>query len=365
MVSGRCGVGKGALAWFVAGSLLLANACSGDGDVSFDPPPDRNDRAGSGGSKPNNTPAAGASTAGESNANSGSTQGGSAHAGNQSSAGNDTGGRGNAGGASAGSGGTAGSATAGSSSGGIGGVAGAAGSTSGAGGTTAGNGGSTAGHGGSTAGNGGSTAGHGGSTAGNGGSTAGNGGSTAGDGGMGGDGGIAGGDGGVGGDGGSGGDVGSGGDSGTGDGDCVAANFGGHGYYFCGVVDSAAAAFAKCQALDMSMLSVESMAENTFALGKQKSNSWLGGTDTLEEGEWRWTSTGAVFWDGGPKGTASEGPIDDVYDDFLVGQPNDKGADGTHENCLAISASGWIDVGCTLSTLRAACESTARVPPTP
>jgi hypothetical protein len=107
----------------------------------------------------------------------------------------------------------------------------------------------------------------------------------------------------------------------------------------------------------MTMLSIESLAENTFVRSKQQGSSWLGGTDALEESEWRWTSTGSVFWDGGPKGTEIEGPVDGAYNDFLAGQPNDNGANETHENCLAISASGWNDVGCTISTLRAACES--------
>ena len=339
MVVGWFGVGKGALACFFVGSLLLANACSADGEVSFDPPPDVN--GGSGGGRLSNSHGGGG---GVSSAGSDSALGGFAQGGHRA-------------GSDAGDSGAAGSAVAGNSSGGhagMGGVAGTAGSASGAGGK-AGNGGSNAGNGGSNVGNGG-MAGKGGSNAGNGG-MAGNGGSNAGNGGMAGNGGSNAGNGGM---------AGMSGSGGGGNGDCVAATFGGHGYYFCGVVDSAAAAFTKCQALGMSLLSVESKAENTFALGKQKNNSWLGGTDALEEGEWQWTSTGVVFWDGGPKGTEIEGPIDGVFSDFLVGQPNDDGADETHENCLAISASGWIDVDCTLSTLRAACESTdPSVPPNP
>ena len=330
-MAGRLGVGQGALAWMLAGSLLLANACSGDSDVTFAPPPDTNGgNAGSGGnSKLNNTHGggSGASTAGGSNASSGSAHGGSAQGGNDN-AGSDTGGNATAGNATAGNAtagsGTAGSGTsgrgnAGSSAGGMagmGGVAGTAGSASGAGGK-AGNGGA-AGNGGTTAGNGGTA------------------GTTAGNGGM----------------------AGMSGSGGGGSGDCVAASFGGHSYYFCGVVDSATAAFSKCQGLGMAMISVETMAENTFALGKQKGSSWLGGTDQLEEGEWRWASTGTLFWEGGPKGTEIDGTIDGMYNDFLVDQPNDNGADETHENCLGISASGWNDLACTLGTLRAACEST-------
>jgi hypothetical protein len=262
MASCRFGVGQGAIAWFVMGSLLLASACSSDSNVLFDdaPPSSSGGNASSGGSGSGS----GAAASGGSGAESGSGQGGQA-------------------------GGAAGSSTAGTASG--------AGSDNGGSNT-----GGVAGKGGSN--NGGR-------------STGGNSGSA----------GAAGSD------------------------ECTAASFGQHTYYFCGLVDSAPLAAAKCQSLGMSMLSIESELENAFVLGKQKGSSWLGGTDELSEGHWIWASSGVMFWDEGQA-------IPNVYENFQPQQPNDNGADGAHENCLVLTADGWNDVLCSLDGFRAACEST-------
>jgi hypothetical protein len=149
----------------------------------------------------------------------------------------------------------------------------------------------------------------------------------------------------------------SGGGGSGGPGECKAATHGGHNYYFCGVVASAPAALALCQSLGMGMITVDSADENAFIVSKQLGGSWLGGTDELQEGQWRWGTNGKLFWDGGPKDGLDDGAIDGVYDDFLSGQPNDSNDDGLPENCLGISADGWNDLACTISTLRAACES--------
>jgi hypothetical protein len=300
----RCfGVGQGApslatvlgktTAWFVAGSLVMASACSSDSNVDFTPtsPSGAGDASG-GGTKPSGSGSgSGAAQSGGSNGASGEAQGGTSN--------------------SAGSNATAGKNSGGNSQGGNGGTSNNGGTTSEGGSANGGNAGNGSG---GKAGSGGSA---------NGGNAGGGGGNS----------------------------------------DCVLATFGGHSYYFCGVVDSAPAAYAKCQSLGMKMVEIESLAEHTFVLGKQKGQSWLGGTDELKEGEWRWASTTQVFWDGGPSVDfgGKDGRVDGVYSNFIVGQPNDTNVDGFHENCLAINANGWNDLYCNLTGVRAACEAAGPV----
>jgi hypothetical protein len=307
-------------AWVVAGSLLMASACSSDSSVDFDATTPGGGDSGSGGTNPNSSGSGSGATqsAGGSNGTAGESEGGTSN--------------------NAGS-----SATAGKSSGGQ--AQGGKANNGGSGGTNGGGGKAGSASGGSNAGNGGSA--NGGSA--NGGSAGTT--STAGSGGVAGSAGTAG----------SGGSSGAGG--GGGNSDCVAAAFGGHAYYFCGVVDSAPAAYAKCQSLGMKMVEIESLAEQAFVLGKQKGQSWLGGTDELKEGEWRWASTMQVFWDGGPRGDfgGKDGRVDGVYSNFIVGQPNNDNVDGFPENCLASNANGWNDLYCNLTGIRAACEGSGPV----
>ena len=296
----RFNVGQGALVWSFATSLVLSSACSSDSGVSFDPPP-----TGVGG----DSPSGGSKLTGGSGSNSGASDSGGSNAvaGSSSEAGHSMGGTASEGGKANDAGSNAGGTAGANSMAGAGGKGGTSG-MAGAGGK----------------------------------------GGTAGAGGKGGAG--AGG-------GGAGGASGAGGGGGTGgNGDCTLATFAGHSYAFCGKVDSATAAFTKCQGLGMSMVSVESKEENAFIVGKQLGSSWLGGTDQLVESEWRWTSSGALFWNGAPKGTLpTDGKIDGVYSNFIAGQPNNTG-DNVPENCSVITASGWNDLACGLPDFRATCE---------
>jgi hypothetical protein len=166
-----------------------------------------------------------------------------------------------------------------------------------------------------------------------------------------------GGSGGAGGKGGAGGTTAGGGGSGTAGGgggdECVLAKFEGHNYAFCGEVASAAAASAQCTSLGMDMVAIESEPENAFVLDKQAGLSWLGGSDELEEGHWVWASTGKSFWE--------HDAVDGVYSNFVEGQPSNMDNMNEPENCLGITDAGWNDLGCDLTTLRAACESSGPV----
>jgi hypothetical protein len=68
---------------------------------------------------------------------------------------------------------------------------------------------------------------------------------------------------------------------------------------------------------------------------------WLGATDQVVEGEWRWYD-GALFWAGAAAGT----PQGALYDNWASAQPNDGGG---AEDCAAIQhniQASWQDIGC-------------------
>lgn len=309
MASRSLRVGQGRIGFIVA-AVLLATACSSDSSVSFDPdvPGGDDDMAASGSSN---------GTSGKGNASSGSSNG---------TAGNDsdpTAGSDSVAGKQAGGAGTGGTATSGGKNSGNGGSAG-----NGVAGQAGGTGGSSAGMAGMPNGGSAGTAG------------TGAGGTSAGMAGMGG----------VAGTSGSGGTAGAGGSSG---GSCTTSAFGGHNYAFCGAVDSATAAYQKCQALGMQLASIESKMENDYLAGKIKSASWLGASDELEEGEWRWVSSTLVFWDGKK--------VDGMYVNWIDGQPNNMDNSGAPENCLVLTASGWNDIACDKKDIRPLCESTGPV----
>jgi hypothetical protein len=320
-------LGQGASLGLVTVSLLLVSACSGDSSVDFDPVTNPQD-GGSGGSDSNHD--GNAAKAGTASGGSG-TQAGSGHAGNETSAGaggadggNDTGGTTAAGKGGTGNGGKAGSG--GSANGGKGGTD-SGGGKGGKGGTDAGGGKGGTDTGGTAGGGKGGSAG-------------------GGAGGAGGKGGSAGG--GAGGKGG-------GGSGGADGGGCTSGTFGNSAYYFCGIVDSAALAAQKCESLGMTLITIQSPEENAFVAGKIKSSAWLGGSDALKEGDWYWLDQ-TLF-------TQDSKPVDAVYSNWAEGQPNNNGASGASENCVALLPAGvsitsakWNDLACDLTGMRAACE---------
>jgi len=283
-------------------AVLLATACSSDSSVSFDPNvpsgDDDDDMAASGSS--NGTSGKGNASSGSGNSTAGTD--GDPTAGSNATAGMDGGGASNGGTPASGGKdpGTAGSASNGGVAGQSGGMGSSAGMPNGASAGMAGMGGTTAGMGGSSGASG----------------TAGTGGS-------------------------------------SGGGACTMSAFGGHNYAFCGTVESATAAYQKCQSLGMQPASVESKMENDFLVSKMKATSWLGGSDELQEGEWRWASSNLVFWDGKK--------VDGMYANWLDGQPNNMDNSGAPENCLVITTSGWKDIACDKADMRALCESTGPV----
>ena len=302
-------------------AALLASACSGSGDVSFDP-------------------VAGSSSVGASGG------AGSSGGSKQSSAGTSSGGAQNGAGTSSGAGTTAGNGpNAGSSNGGTDAGGTNAGGTD-SGGTDAGgtdSGGTDSGGSSGSAGSGGTPAGAG----------------SGGKGGMGGMGGMGGGPSCTPND-----EVCDGIDNdcdkvadpiGTCPDGCTGASFAGHVYYFCGVVESAAAAATTCAGYQLGVVAIESEAENDFVISKLKGSSWLGASDAADEQHWTWLNTGATFWE--------HGAIDGQYHNWQADQPNNDNDNGLGENCAIIQFTGdakgtWNDLACHFDLFRATCEST-------
>ncbi len=88
------------------------------------------------------------------------------------------------------------------------------------------------------------------------------------------------------------------------------------------------------------LATITSATENAFIRSMLTGTSWLGGSDSLNEGALRWytgTSAGNVFWQGNATGYS----VDGAYTNFASGEPNDFGG---NEDFLEIDVNGrWND----------------------
>jgi hypothetical protein len=99
----------------------------------------------------------------------------------------------------------------------------------------------------------------------------------------------------------------------------------------------------------MRLARIDDVAENTWARSMAFANvssissvywPWLGGTDQVVVGEWRWTD-GALFWLGGSNGSAQGG----LYANWVAGSPTKGGA---ATDCAVLQhADFWTDFACT------------------
>jgi hypothetical protein len=103
--------------------------------------------------------------------------------------------------------------------------------------------------------------------------------------------------------------------------------FNGHGYEFIAGAFTFDQASAAAQAQTFNgvsghLVTISSSQENAFVLGLIASvqhSVWIGATDRVVEGEWRWV-TGEQFWQGNGSGT----PL--LYANWALGQPDDFGS---------------------------------------
>ena len=118
-----------------------------------------------------------------------------------------------------------------------------------------------------------------------------------------------------------------------------------HGYMLCSGTKDYENAAAACAAQNMRLAWLETAAENTAVSKKVAALSndaevSFGATDGEREGEWVWDG-GAQFWEGDENGD----PVDDLFNAWTAGTPNDE---NQNEDCaVLLSASAvWGDRSC-------------------
>jgi hypothetical protein len=125
-----------------------------------------------------------------------------------------------------------------------------------------------------------------------------------------------------------------------------------HGYMFCSdsVVRDLAA--DRCEAQGMRLAWIETPEENAFlverieaadvpASASEELLSYIGGSDSGDEGEWIWRGRGAIangfqFWQG-EAADSGGGPVGGAYANWAATEPNNTDDD---ENCTVISVLG-------------------------
>jgi hypothetical protein len=124
---------------------------------------------------------------------------------------------------------------------------------------------------------------------------------------------------------------------------CVGSTFNGHDYWACPTLRSWQGARDKCKGIGFDLASSESSAENQFLLSKLPGNTWIGGTDSVSEGAWKWV-TGTQFWQGKSSGSAVGG----AFTAWKAGQPDDL----SNQDCAifwgGLGAGKWSDESCSL-----------------
>lgn len=89
---------------------------------------------------------------------------------------------------------------------------------------------------------------------------------------------------------------------------------------------------------------IGSAAENTFVTGLVNASIWIGGSDQMVEGEWRWMAgpeAGALFWLGTSTGSAQGG----LYSNWNGGEPNNSG--GVEDGIELRTDGRWNDTNIT------------------
>ena len=93
---------------------------------------------------------------------------------------------------------------------------------------------------------------------------------------------------------------------------------------------------AACQAAGLQFASVTSKAENELLVKAADTNVWIGGTDDVKEGTWKWISSGTTLWIS-PGTTLG-------YANWNSEEPNNM---GDNEHCIEVKLTGyWNDADC-------------------
>ncbi len=80
--------------------------------------------------------------------------------------------------------------------------------------------------------------------------------------------------------------------------------------------------------------------EIAFQLARDTGTTWIAATDQEVEGEWRWATTGVLFWLGAADGT----PVDGQFNSWNPGEPNDAYSNVGEDYANVNSGGGWNDL---------------------
>jgi len=141
--------------------------------------------------------------------------------------------------------------------------------------------------------------------------------------------------------------------------DCVTSDFNGSTYLLCAPEFTWVAARDACASVGMELARVDDATENqwlfdnAFDLDTPSDGLWIGGSDEIVEGEWRW-SDGTLFWLGDNGGMAQGG----LYTNWYSNHPGGN----TANDCLVIDLGldtmpGWYSDRCDSGTNVFVCES--------
>lgn len=133
-------------------------------------------------------------------------------------------------------------------------------------------------------------------------------------------------------------------------GDCMSATYGGRDYLFCNVKVIWEQARDNCASIGMVLARVDDAGEDQFLSDNAYATPpitgiWLGASDALVEGEWRWLD-GELFWLGAKTGSAQNSLYNGWY---VLTQPS---AQQPERDCAVHNlgnSPGWYDADCTFS----------------